>query len=113
MPKITYIDDRNILQIAHIRDEAVADEYIVHAVCHLVSFVPDKPCIYFLAISLITYRHGSFICIIRTNIRPVRICAVNERRLVHIARRESHFRYRVVSLKEIDLHIFLRLDARR
>lgn len=28
MPEITYIDDKNILQIVHIRDEAV--EYIVH-----------------------------------------------------------------------------------
>jgi hypothetical protein len=87
MLEITYIGDENILQIARVRGEAV--EYIVHVACHMVSFVSDKPCTYFLAISLIASRHGSFIRIIRANIRPVRICAVNERRLVRIARRIS------------------------
>lgn len=62
MPEIAYIDDENILQIVHIRDEAV--EYIVHVMSTRYLLFPVI-CAYFSAISLITSRHGSFICIIR------------------------------------------------
>lgn len=106
MPEITYIDENiYFTKLLAVRNEACGIYCTLSDIVrHLVSFVPDNPCTYFSAISLITSRHGSFICIIRTNIRPagIRARSTNERRLF-ISHVESHFRYRVVSTKAIDL----------
>lgn len=115
MPEITYIDDENILQIVRIKRRGCGIYCPRNE--HPVSFVPGNLRTYFSAISLITSRHGSFICIIRTNIQYGFARSTNEKAwtytLVHISHVVSHFRYRVISTKEIDLHIFLWLDVRR
>lgn len=84
-------------------------EYILpDIVRHLVSFVPDNPRTYFSAISLITSRHGSFICIIRTNIRPAGIRAVNER-IIARSYRMSNLIFVIVSAKRESISLSLSL----